>query len=225
MTTTAQQLLLAALGRDAQIDVNALATQMPEVVAAIGRILRKRLIEVIPNNPGLFGTIRYQPLVAEGGVTGWKRPSDAMTVYRLEATGNTAVVGGGAIANGAEIGVVPFDDRALRAGDPSVYEFGGFFIGAGNTGDPVSGAINVLYASFPTAPSALASDIDARFPDQMVDFLVADLNVWFCKRDGRDAVRFEAEVAEWSALFAAWVGNATLNVSRRFTGVPMSASG
>lgn len=216
MTTTAQQIITAALGRDAAIDTTILTVQQAEVIASVGRILRKEMSLAMPSNPAYFGIIKNVAATALGGIAGWARPSDAYAIYRVEAAADTKDEAAAVIANGTEIKIAPFDDRGLFAGEPSLYEFGQFFVRAGNAGDPSTGSINFFYAAKVITPVAVTDILDARFPDDMADLIVAGLNAWFCKRDGRDTKTYDDVVAEWRELFSMMMANSTLTLAQRF---------
>lgn len=215
MSTSAQSLVTAAFARDAMIDVASVSTQYAEVISALGRILRRWMQRGVRRNPEYFGVVKNVPLSASGSISGWARPSDAAAIYRIEAAGDTKDEVNAVIANGSEITVVPFDDRAFIAGDPAVYEIGGRFVRAGNAGDPASGSLNFIYAATPSVPAAITDIIDVRFPDDHADLLISDLNVWFAKRDGRVATSFEDAVKDAAENYYGFLDNATLNVTRR----------
>lgn len=213
--TTPRDILQACLAHDAAIDVELITSHQSEIVSEIGRVLRKAMNFGIKRNPAYFGAVKNVALAVQGAISGWKLPDDTYALYRIEAAGDTKDEAATVIANGTPIEVVPFSDRAWMLGTPAVYLFGRNMIRAGNAGDPASGSLNFFYAAKPVVPTSVVTNLDERWPEDMNDLLVAEMNAWFARRDGRSPELYDKAAGDWYILFEEWLGNIVLNTSLR----------
>lgn len=125
----------------------------------------------------------------------WALPSKVESLLRIERAG------------GAEVVIVPFDDRAMFAGiKPAVYFSGRGYKSAGNVNDPVAENLNFFFA--PGAPVVtIDADIDeTAWPAQHSDLLVDECAVYLSLKDvriGEDLAPLKEERNDKARLYVA----------------------
>lgn len=143
----------------------------------------------------------------------WALPSKVESVLRIERE-----------ADGVEVFVVPFDDRALFDGlAPSVYFSGRGYKSAGNALDPVSEDLNFFFA--PGAPVlAIDADLDeTQWPAQHNDLLVDECAVYLSLKDvriGEDLPVLKSERNNKALLYIAHLDHVNRTQARRVGAVP-----
>jgi len=146
--------------------------------------------------------------------TGWRRPVDAESVWRIEADNGTVPT----TTAGTEVVVVPFDDKGAEAGKPGVYEFGQQFYGAGNSLDPTSGTLQFFYSRRPTDPATLTATLDASWIEQFNEALILEVAMYLALKDGRpeEYKALAADRDNWVKQYIMFLEHATANERRRF---------
>lgn len=177
---TAQELITDALSHSSANRPDVLATQATELLGQLNIEVGRVFAFARDVDPTYIAAITTVALTGNG----WPFPANCYTVTRLEGTGNPAQ-GGGTVPSGAEVTIVPYDDRALEAGSPSVYEYGQVFYSAGNDGDPVSGDLRVFFARTPTEATGLGSTVDTPWPSEFTHIIVLGLAAYLAQKDGR----------------------------------------
>lgn len=141
---------------------------------------------------------------------GWTRPAAAESIYRIETSG------------GAEVAVVPHDDRTLEAGiRPAVYYLGGIYRNAGNTGDPTSGSLTFFYSRRPTLPASYTSPLDTQWEEPFNELLALEVAIYLAEKDGgprlEELPSLVRERNRWLARFLAYLEHQSQNERRRFS--------
>jgi hypothetical protein len=204
---TAQSLIDAAYSRSLKARP-AQFNEPTELLAIVRRSLLECFIAAAAVRPEFFG----KSTSAAFGSGGWARPSDAITVYRIEN------------AVGERVVEVPLHDRRADVSQPAVYSMGGLFYGAGNALDPTSGNLTMFYARTPRALTALTGD-----PNGITDpALVAEWDeihilALYIHMIGKDAAnhpdgemeRQTAERARWMDTFREYVTRSSTSTVAR----------
>lgn len=203
VTTTARAILQAAYSRSRKNIPGTIGTEGTELLYAIARAMRGLYSIAARINPVIFGEQRTVAMV-DGF---WARPEDSETVYRIEST------------DGAEIGIVPFDDRTLLAGmQPAIYQMGPRYYPAGNAGDPVSGSLRFFFSHRPAVPATLDDPLDPTWIESYNQLLANEIAVYLAIKDNRldEAAVLKEERDNWLRLFVAFLEHETVGESRRF---------
>lgn len=137
----------------------------------------------------------------EGG--GWARPAAAEMVLRLEAGG--AMGANPALTAGTEIIDLPFDQRHIEPGRPSVYNFGQRWYTRGNAIDPVSGSMIVFASVRPVKLATINDRIDPLWPDACTPLLKWDIAIYLARKDGNRGAEVEAFVSERGDEYATYL--------------------
>lgn len=217
--TTVIDLTTAALARSFTNRPELSDPASAELVGVLSRQFMELFALASTINPLFFGA-SLTVARTEGpsaSSTGWARPADAHAVVKLEASTDTQA-SGVAMAAGTEIVIVPFNDRALEAGTPAVYELGQLFVSAGNVGDPTTGGLVIFYQKRPTPLTNGGDSIDPLWRDEFNELPILGLAKYLAKKDGRDAdvAAFEDERQEWLALYAQSLRDASISTRQRF---------
>jgi hypothetical protein len=178
MATNCKKIIEAAYARSTSNDPDKLATDK-ELVGVIDRRLKGLFSMAARFNPHYFG----KSMVTAYSAPGWAQPSDMEMLIRVQNAG------------GAEVNVVPFDDKEAEHA-PRVYSFGQIYRTVGGTGDPaVSDALTLFYSRRPvdldpSQPSdASINVIDPMWPEQFNDLLVLHVAKYLAtKDDGRQDI-------------------------------------
>jgi len=217
MSTVAQDLVVAAIGRSSKNKGEILANNASELLALIARLQQAAFSLAATVNYTVFAGFLDVAAQAESGGpedVGWLVPPDAECVFRIERLHTTE---GGTGGKGDQITEVMFDDRAAEPGKPCVYRLGGIYLPAGNAPDPTGGDIRFYYSRVPVAPTTIDDTLDAQWPDRFDNLLITQIALYLAKKDGRtDEVTWLAtEETEWKAQFTAWLGRPSVNVVTR----------
>lgn len=154
-----------------------------EFVSEVGLALRTVFQTLARENPYLLGQVVQ--VTYSGGIGGWQRPNNSLRVIRVVADVTTTRVAVPALAAGAEINVVPFDDQDCAEGLPSLTEFGQVMIPTGQTVDPSGGTLTVYYVKAPTMPTAASDNVDPLFPSVFDDYLMWAVAAYAAQKDQR----------------------------------------
>jgi hypothetical protein len=178
MTITAQNVIDQGYAKSAAARPDSMVAT-GELVTRIGQALREAFQIISRENPLQVGTTLA---VAFDG-TGWPRPTNCIRVIKLAA--NSGTIATPAIAVGAEIRIVPFDDQQICLGQPSVTELGQRYLPTGQGLDPSGGTVTMTYARAPIVPAAVTDAIDSLFPDWFIEFLNWDMAAYLAYKDMR----------------------------------------
>lgn len=183
-----------------------------ELIAEVGMALRAVFQVMARENPYIIGE-RVQ--VTWNG-TGWSRPSNALRVIKVLADAGTLATP--ALAVGAEIGVVPYDDQRVAAGRACITELGQAFYPTGQSMDPSGGTITVVCATAPTPPTLATDPIDPRFPEDFDDFLKYDIAAYLAQKDQRtdDQATMRANQNAMLQQIIEWTRQQTYSLIQRF---------
>lgn len=206
VTTTVQQLLDAAYAKSTKNRPGTIATEATELLQTVVRIIRGVYSFAAEVNPVHFSA--KSAVIGVGSV--WARPEPAEAILRIET------------AAGAEVAVVPFDDRLAADPKPSLYEFaGGFTADPGQTAAP--GATDTLtfwFSKRPNDPTPfnLAGVIDPDWQEDYNELLILEIAIYLALKDGRfdevEVLKLDRNV--WAQRFGAYLQHATANLQRRF---------
>lgn len=218
MATTVMQIVSGGFGLSEYSRPELIAGRETALVRCVARTMQTLFTFAARVNTTFFST--QTDVSFNSG--GWARPADAESVFRLEGLGASTTPN-----TSGEILVVPYDDRAAFAGQPSVYRIGQRFYGAGNSGDPTGGSLRIFYARRPSALAAFTDVLDPMWPEQFNGILEYEVAAFTARSDGgRDG-----EVAEMAAernrqilLFEAFLEHETAHETRRFGEIRWTAT-
>lgn len=208
---TAQDVIDQGYSKSAASRVASIATP-GELVTRVGQCLREIFLTLARENPEILGQIAV--LNFDGA--GWPRPSDCLRAVKVKATAGTIV--NPALAVGADITIVPYNDQAFCAGDSCLTEFGQRYLPTGQTIDPSGGSVRLDYARAPIIPTQTTDPIDALFPEFFADVLACDLAAFLADKDQREAdkVTFLGLKAAGVQQIVEWSRGQTYSVQQRF---------
>jgi hypothetical protein len=183
-----------------------------ELIARVGQCLREMFQVIARENPYVIGT--SESVSFDG--TGWPRPTDSMRVIKVLA--NAGTIATPALSTGTEIKIVPYDDQLFYEGYASVTELGQRFISTGQSMDPSSGTLLIVYARAPEIPEAAEDTIDAMFPEFFDDILQTDIAAYLAYKERRkeDEVTFLGIKNALVGQMIDWATQQTYGVERRF---------
>lgn len=193
MATSAQVIVEAALARSTSNDPGKLAGD-GELLGRLARVYQTLYALAARQRPNAFQS--SVALVLAGAPPTVALPTDCIDVTYLENSG------------GSKVHLIPSAERARTWHiAPSVYQLGTSLISRGKAGDPIAGdTLTAIVLDAPTALTALATNLDARFPVRHHEILVNDLALYLdAKDDGRDTASFarlQADQKEKVAAFA-----------------------
>lgn len=203
VATTPQIILDGAYAKSQKNKPGAIATESVELLQLVIRAMRGLYAFAARINPTFFAE---SAVVAFAGA-GWARPNNAEAVFRIE---NPA---------GAEVVLVPYDDRRAEAGLPSVYAFGQIYRPASaGAPDPQAGNLTFFYSKRPTDPANLAALLDALWTEQFNELLILEVAIYLAIKDGRadELGAYRGERDQWAARFTAFLEHESLNLRRRY---------
>lgn len=218
VTTTVQEILLAAYSKSTKNKPGTIATESTELRQLVVRCLRS-LYALAPrvNYTYFAGFADVQASPESGGPTnqGWDRPQEAESVFRIERTTTTQ---GGVGSAGDEVVVVPYDDRTAEEGMGAIYRIGQTYFPAGNAPDPTGGELRVFFSRRPDDPATLLDPLDSQWTEQFNEILVLEVAAYLAAKDGRgdEAALLRQEKAQWMLQFVAFLEHAEANERRRF---------
>lgn len=205
VSTTVTDIIVAALAKSTKNRVNAIATSATELTAAAYRAICGAFSLAAGIDPSFFG--KSASVAAAGGA--WPYPEDAESIFRIETVA------------GAEVALVPQDDKGAERVRPAVFRVGRSFYSAGNAGDPAGVNLTFWYSKRPALLTLVTDVLDSMWLEAYNELLVLDLAIYLAVKDGRDdeAQLLGAERAKWIELFSAHIMHATVNEVRRFGNV------
>ena len=200
VTTSAQAIIVAALATSAKNRPEYLATNTSEALDVLTREQRAAFSVAARVAPTYFADSVAVPYAAPG----WARPQNAQVIFRLTNI------------NDDRVEVIPYDDLDLLPESPCVYRLGGVYRTRGNAVDPTSAEeLTFWYGRVPEAFSALADLLDAQWPEAYNTLLIADLAMYFARKDGRDPAPFQPDRDAALAGYVNFLKNETVNEVRR----------
>jgi hypothetical protein len=213
VTTTPSDILAAALGTSLKNRPGVLATAATELLQKVIRALRGLYAVAARVNPTFFAESASVTFAS----TGWARPENAESVYRLERVAGTT---GGSGSAGDEVVVVPFDDRAAELGRGAVYAFGKVYRSAGNAKDPTGGDLAFWYARRPTSPATVNATLDPQWTEQFNELLILEVALYLAGKEpnmrGAELALLSADRLSWLNLFIEFLQHETANTRHRY---------
>lgn len=206
VTTTPKDLMEAAYAKSMKNNPGQIATESTELLQLVIRTIRKFYSVAARVNPLHFAT--SATVTFPGASTPWTRPEGAESVYRLET------------AAGAEIVVVPENDRDAEEGLAAVYYQGKKYYEAGNASDPDPSADSIVfwYSKRPTDPASITATIDADWDEAYNELLILEIALYLTNKDGRaeELAHLHGEREEWLRLFIMFLEHETVGIRHRF---------
>lgn len=211
VTTTPRDILMSAYAKSTKNKPGTIATESTELLQVVIRAMRGLYALAARVNPTFFAT---ESTVTFAG-TGWARPLEAESIFRIE---RTALTTGGSGSAGSEIALVPFDDRAAESGMGAVYRIGQEFRPAGNPPDPTGGELKFFYSKRPTDPANLDTTLDATWTEQFNELLILEVAIYLAIKDARadEVVALRTDRDSWARLFIGFLEHAEVNERRRY---------
>lgn len=202
VTTTVDDIVLAAMGKSAKNRADSLANKANELLGVVYRSLCFYFSHATEVDPAFFGD--QAPVTINNGV--WAYPEAAEAIYRIEKP------------DGSEVVVVPFTDKTAEPSMPAIYRLGRGFKSAGNVGDPVAGDLIFYYGKRADRPANTGSTLDPLWVEAYNELPITDVALYLAKKDGRldEIGALKDERAEWLKLFEDFVEHNTLVEVRRF---------
>ncbi len=210
VTTTPRDILVGAYAKSTKNRPGTIATEATELLQLVIRIVQ-----------GLYtvaARVDQTYFAAEVDKTfssGWPRPQEAESIFRME---RTALTTGGTGSAADLVNIVPFDDRGAEKGLGAVYRMGQTYQTAGNAPDPTGGTLRFFYAKRPSDPANLDAALDALWTEQHNELLMLEVAMYLALKDER-----AAEVADlrpqrdgWARLFISHLEHSETNVRRRW---------
>lgn len=184
-----------------------------QLIDRVGQCLREIALVISRENINMLGVLVSVPFNG----TGWTRPADCLRVIRVQADAGT--IASPALAVGAPITVVPYDDQSVSAGVACVTELGQAFLPTGQTMDPSSGSLTVVYARNFTRPVLTTDTLDALYPSPLFDdVLNYDLALFMATQDKitEDEQAFAALKGTGLQQLIDWTKEQTYSLVQRF---------
>lgn len=198
---TPQDILTDAYAKSKKNQPGKIAAESTELLGVVNRVIRTMFQIGVRVNPYFFGDQKTVSFSSPG----WARPVEAEAVYRIEDSG-------------AEVVVVPFDDRAAESGVPAVYRLGQVYRSAGNAPDPTSGDLEFFFSKRPTDAVSLETDIDTSFPEAYIELPILEVAAYLANKDQRqeELSYLVTERDRWLGLYLSFLEHETLNERRRY---------
>lgn len=203
MATKPRDIILAAYAKSLKNKPGSIASESGELLQLVIRSMRGLYAFAARINPLFFA----ESAAVNFAAPGWLRPATAELIFRIE------------LNTGAEVALVPFDDRTAEPGMPAVYEFGQKFLPASNAApNPQAGALTFYYSKRPTDPADLDANVDAMWTEQFNELLILEVAIYLALKDGRstEIPGLTASRDKWANLFVAFLEHETVNERRRF---------
>lgn len=204
VTTTPRQILTGAYAKSKKNQPGQIATESTELLQVVIRAMRGLYAFATRINPTFFADTFDVAYAAPG----WARPEGAESIWRIEFQ-----------ATGAEVVVVPFDDRKAEELLAAVYRFGQIYRPAGNANDPgATDSLTFFYSKRPSDPADLDSPVDALWQEQFNELLILEVAIYLALKDGRqaEADALKEERDRWATLFVAFLEHETIGERRRW---------
>ncbi len=200
---TPEDILNDAYPKSKKFQPGKIVVETTEGLAVVNRVIRTMFQIGTRVNPHFFGDVAS---VAHNGTTGWPRPSAAEAIYRIENPG------------GAEVVVVPFDQRTIESGKPAVYRFGQVFRTAGNANDPTSGSLSFFFSKRPTDAATITTSIDPLWPEAYAELATLEVAAYMAAKDKlqEELSYFVSERDRWLRMFIMFLEHETMNERRAY---------
>lgn len=225
MSTTAKDVIQAAIGRRTANDPDVLASTK-ELIRFLDRKVKAVYVEVAGVQPLFFGA--SAAMTPDG--TKWDRPSDAIVVPKLESSGDAGNGDDAVLTAGDKVSIVPLQDSDADIA-PRVYQLGSSFYSVGETGDPSASTngdeLTAYYAKrHPDLdpdqdPDHANNTLDATWRDDHSDLLIAHMARYLAVKDGRggdEIAELEEEIEDRKAALLTEARLYDLGVSARHAG-------
>lgn len=198
---TPQDVLTDAYAKSKKNQPGKIANEAVELLGVVNLAIRAFFIYAARVNPYYFMGRASVPF-ASGG---WAIPVLAEAVFMIEDSG-------------VEVIVVPIEDTAAETARAAVYREGPKYYGAGNTLDPTSGNLDIIYSRTPADAANLGATIDAAFPLSYKELPVLEVAIYLAIKDSRDdeAKVLVGERDSWLKLYLAHLEHADMNTYRRW---------
>jgi hypothetical protein len=203
VVTTPRIILDGAYAKSQKNKPGAIATESVELLQLVIRAMRGLYAFSARINPTFFAESAAVAFAAPG----WPRPQTAEAIFRIE---NPA---------GAEVVVVPFDDRGAEKGMPAVFPLGQVYRPASaGAPDPQAGNLTFFYSKRPTDPADLNATLDALWTEQFNELLILEVAIYLAIKDGRadELGAYKSDRDRWANLFGAFLEHETMNLRRRY---------
>lgn len=199
MITTAQDIIEAAYAKSAKNRPGTIANESVELVGLVNRAMQGLYSFAARINPTFFA----EEQLLDPTASGWPRPGAAEMVYRIEKT------------DGAEVKVVPFNDRRIAHPKPAVYAFAQHYRSAGNANDPTSEQLRFFYGRAPNPVANIPDPLDGQWQERFNELLVLEVAIYLGIKDaqaGREAevAHHKEERDRWAILFASFLEHETV---------------
>lgn len=215
-TTTGNDIIELAYSRLMDVSPESIATEdtSGELPLLVNRALAGLFSVAAQANPWFFGKVATVGFETNEG---WYRPADAEAVYRIET------------GDGTEVVIVPFEQRNIEPGEPTVYMFGQYYRSTQLPLAPVSGNLLIYYSRLPVDITALTDTIDASWPEQFNELLALEVAIYLAIKSnlGPELGALKEDRNAWAARFVAFLQHETLGkrawaTSRRFPPAALS---
>jgi hypothetical protein len=204
VTTTPQQLAIAAYGHSLKNKAGNIANETSELLQVVIRSQRRWYALAARVNPTFFAGMGAVPFAAGG----WRRPETAESVVRVE------------MPDGTRVNVTPHDDRTCELA-PAVYHFGQVYRGVGRTGDPTAGNLTFFWSKRPTDPATFTAALDADWTEQFNQLIILDVAKYLATKDGgsgraEEMAALQLEQKGWIEQYTAFLEHADGATVARF---------
>lgn len=166
--SSAYSVLQLAYARSSGNRAASLIAEGTEGVAIVNRVQRACFAVAARINPIFFGV---QATVAYA--TGWARPAAAELIYWIED------------ANGAEVRIVPYEERTTDTGTGRIYQLGQRYQPCGGTAVPTGGNLTMHYSAQPANILRVEDLLDAAWPDNFTPLIVDEVALHLALKDRR----------------------------------------
>jgi hypothetical protein len=201
VTTTPEDILELAYGRLPDASPGNIADEAVELLSVVNRALNGLYAFAARINPSFFATVVTVPF--ESGL-GWLRPADAESVFWIELT------------TGAEVAIVPYEQRHMEPGRPTVYALGQYYRNTGMPTSPTGGSLRLFYARRPTPASTLTSTLDYMWVEAYNELLALEVAIYLALKSDQqtELQQLQAERDSWAGRFAFFLQHETASERR-----------
>lgn len=212
MPTTAQVIVEAGFARATGNDPGKLASD-GELLNRLNRVFMSLYALAARQRPEEFAATAQMTLAGSPATLAFSAASPALTdvieIRRLYGVSGT-------VAAGTKIHLVP-EVEAFKTWQiaPVMFRRGLSLVSRGQTGDPVAAdVIGLTVLDSPTALTALATNIDSRFPVRHHEILVNDIGLYLDGKDeGRDQGQFNRLMSDQKTRMMAFASEYNLSAS------------
>lgn len=196
------EIITRAYGFSKKNQPNRIAEETSELVGQLNHGLRAFFAIAARVNPTFFGTSSAVAFVSPG----WVRPATAEIVYWIET------------AAGAEVIIVPFDDRGAEPSMPGLFQLGMSYRPRGLGNDPTGDLTFFFSRQAVEDVSGLGATVDTGWPEAFNQLLSLELACYMARKDGRmeELGALMGERDRWLALFISRVELAPAGTMRRW---------